>query len=113
LIRGSCCRRPFHSINFVIAHDGFSLADLVSYNGKHNEANGEGGRDGTNDNYSWNCGVEGPTDDVGVSALRWRQMRNMHLALMVSQGTPMVLSGARIFVRLVRNHYFYCLNDLI
>jgi len=86
-------RKPYHSINFVIAHDGFTLADLVSYNDKHNELNGEGGRDGTNDNFSWNCGVEGATTDPTVLALRARQMRNMHLALMLSQGTPMILSG--------------------
>src|SRR5580765_5655636 len=69
-------RRPFASINFVTAHDGFTLADLVSYNDKHNEANGEGNRDGTDDNRSWNCGVEGATDDPAVNALRERQMRN-------------------------------------
>lgn len=86
-------RSPHHSINFVIAHDGFTLADLVSYNDKSNHANGEGDRDGTNDNFSWNCGAEGPTSDAGVVALRGRQMRNLHMALMLSQGTPMLLSG--------------------
>ncbi|KAL6757880.1 isoamylase, starch debranching enzyme [Haematococcus lacustris] len=86
-------RKPFHSINFITAHDGFSLYDLVSYNGKHNEANGEGNRDGTNDNFSWNCGAEGPTSDPGIIALRQRQQRNMLLALMVSQGTPMMVMG--------------------
>jgi len=86
-------RKPFHSLNFVIAHDGFTLADLVSYNGKHNGANGEGGRDGSNDNLSWNCGHEGETGDGGVRALRARQMRNFVVALMMSQGTPMVLMG--------------------
>ncbi|GJP38096.1 hypothetical protein CLOM_g22541 [Closterium sp. NIES-68] len=86
-------RKPYHSINFVIAHDGFTLRDLVSYNLKHNEANGEEGRDGSNDNYSWNCGAEGPTQDEGIIALRNRQMRNFHLALMLSQGTPMMLMG--------------------
>ncbi|KAI4375086.1 hypothetical protein MLD38_012996 [Melastoma candidum] len=86
-------RKPYHSINFVIAHDGFSLYDLVSYNTKHNEANGEGGNDGSNDNYSWNCGVEGETDKVEVKALRTRQMKNFHLVLMISQGTPMMLMG--------------------
>jgi hypothetical protein len=80
-------------VNFVIAHDGFTLSDLVSYNGKHNGANGEDGRDGTNDNHSWNCGTEGPTSDDAINTLRWRQMKNFHLALMVSQGTPMVLAG--------------------
>ncbi|EFN57533.1 hypothetical protein CHLNCDRAFT_34754 [Chlorella variabilis] len=86
-------RKPFHSVNFVIAHDGFTLADMVAYNDKHNDANGEQNRDGTNDNFSWNCGVEGPTDNGAVKALRQRQMRNYHLALMLSQGTPMLLMG--------------------
>eukprot|EP00475_Leptophrys_vorax_P005715 TRINITY_DN13449_c0_g1_i1.p1 TRINITY_DN13449_c0_g1~~TRINITY_DN13449_c0_g1_i1.p1 ORF type:complete len:273 (+),score=-0.06 TRINITY_DN13449_c0_g1_i1:53-820(+) len=86
-------RKPYHSVNFVIAHDGFTLRDLVSYNHKHNEANGEDGRDGSNDNFSWNCGVEGPTQDAAIIALRERQMRNFHLALMLSQGTPMMLMG--------------------
>ena len=78
----------------MIAHDGFTLHDLVAFNEKHNGANGEGNRDGTNDNFSWNCGVEGSTSDKGVLALRGRQMRNLMLALLLSQGTPMVLSGA-------------------
>ncbi|KAK9845743.1 hypothetical protein WJX81_001229 [Elliptochloris bilobata] len=86
-------RKPYHGINFVIAHDGFTLHDLVAYNQKHNDANGEGNRDGSNDNFSWNCGVEGETQDEGVLALRGRQMRNLMLALMVAQGTPMVLMG--------------------
>ncbi|URE39113.1 Carbohydrate-binding module 48 (Isoamylase N-terminal domain) [Musa troglodytarum] len=86
-------RKPQHSINFVIAHDGFTLYDLVSYNFKHNDANGEGGNDGSNDNFSWNCGVEGETEDVDVIGLRSRQMKNFHLALMISQGTPMMLMG--------------------
>jgi pullulanase/glycogen debranching enzyme len=82
-----------HSINFVVAHDGFTLNDLVSYNSKHNVANGEDGKDGTNDNLSWNCGIEGHSDDPAIKALRWRQMRNFHMALMLSQGTPMVVAG--------------------
>ncbi|XP_047325584.1 isoamylase 3, chloroplastic isoform X2 [Impatiens glandulifera] len=86
-------RKPYHSINFVIAHDGFTLYDLVSYNFKHNDANGEGGNDGGNDNFSWNCGYEGETDDVKIKSLRLRQMKNFHLALMVSQGLPMILMG--------------------
>ena len=86
-------RKPYHSINFVIAHDGFSLYDLVAYNSKHNEGNGEGGQDGSNDNFSWNCGFEGETHDQSVNALRARQMKNFQLALMVSQGTPMILMG--------------------
>ncbi|KAL9666769.1 hypothetical protein QQ045_001109 [Rhodiola kirilowii] len=86
-------RKPFHSINFVIAHDGFTLYDLVSYNFKHNDANGEGGKDGNNDNLSWNCGFEGETTDSNINTLRSRQMKNFHLALMISQGTPMMLMG--------------------
>ncbi|KAK9118662.1 hypothetical protein Scep_016755 [Stephania cephalantha] len=86
-------RKPCHNINFVIAHDGFTLNDLVSYNFKHNEANGEGGNDGSNDNFSWNCGHEGETTDSTIKALRARQMKNFHVALMTSQGTPMMLMG--------------------
>eukprot|EP00850_Spirogloea_muscicola_P014357 SM000102S09215 [mRNA] locus=s102:296863:303330:+ [translate_table: standard] len=86
-------RRPYHSINFVIAHDGFTLMDLVTYNSKHNEANGESGNDGSNDNFSWNCGVEGPTEDSLVEGLRARQVKNYHIALIISQGTPMMLMG--------------------
>ncbi len=86
-------RRPTASINFVIAHDGFTLRDLVSYNEKHNEANGEGGNDGESHNRSWNCGVEGPSDDPKVNALRLRQQRNFLTTLMVSQGVPMIAHG--------------------
>ncbi|PIA47151.1 hypothetical protein AQUCO_01400091v1 [Aquilegia coerulea] len=86
-------RKPYHSVNFIIAHDGFTLHDLVSYNVKHNDANGEGGNDGCNDNFSWNCGYEGDTADTNIEALRSRQMKNFHLALMISQGTPMMLMG--------------------
>lgn len=86
-------RKPFHSVNFVIAHDGFSLHDLVAYNAKRNDANGEGNRDGTNDNFSWNCGAEGDSGDGGVRALRQRQMRNAMVILMLSAGTPMMVMG--------------------
>jgi glycogen operon protein len=86
-------RRPFASVNFITAHDGFTLRDLVSYNEKHNEANGEGNNDGTTDNRSWNCGVEGPTDDPDVLALRARQSRNFLATLFLSQGVPMLLGG--------------------
>ncbi|HET8977236.1 MAG TPA: glycogen debranching protein GlgX [Solirubrobacteraceae bacterium] len=86
-------RDPFASINFITAHDGFTLRDLVSYEHKHNEANLEDNRDGTDDNRSWNCGVEGTTDDAGVLALRARQQRNFLTTLFVSQGTPMLLGG--------------------
>jgi isoamylase len=86
-------RPPQSSINFVTCHDGFTLDDLVSYNDKHNEANGEGNRDGINDNLSWNCGIEGETDDPAVEALRERQIRNFAVILLVSQGVPMMLAG--------------------
>ncbi|KAF3339348.1 isoamylase 3 [Carex littledalei] len=86
-------RKPYHSINFVIAHDGFTLYDIVSYNCKHNDANGEKGRDGCNDNFSWNCGFEGEVDDDNINSLRSRQMKNFHMALMISQGVPMMLMG--------------------
>ncbi|MEM7710812.1 MAG: glycogen debranching protein GlgX, partial [Pseudomonadota bacterium] len=86
-------RRPQTSINFVTAHDGFTLADLVAYNDKHNEANGEDNRDGHDHNLSWNHGVEGPTDDPDIAALRERQRRNLMATLMLSQGTPMMLMG--------------------
>jgi isoamylase/glycogen operon protein len=84
---------PCCSINFVTAHDGFSLADLVSYTRKHNFGNGEENRDGDNNNESWNCGIEGPTSKSTVVALRQRQMRNIHLAMMISRGIPMLLMG--------------------
>jgi isoamylase len=86
-------RRPFASINFVTAHDGFTLQDLVSYNDKHNEANGEGGNDGESHNRSWNCGVEGETDDLDIIALREQQKRNFLTTLVLSQGVPMILHG--------------------
>jgi glycogen operon protein len=86
-------RRPFASINFVTAHDGFTLRDLVSYNEKHNEANHEDNRDGTDDNRSWNCGAEGPSDDPAINALRERQQRNFLATLLLSQGVPMLLGG--------------------
>ncbi len=86
-------RRPWACVNFVTAHDGFTLNDLVTYNDKHNEANGEENRDGSSDNRSWNCGVEGQTDDATVNALRERQIRNLLATLLLSQGTPMILAG--------------------
>ena len=86
-------RKSWASVNFITAHDGFTLNDLVSYDDKHNEANGEGNRDGHSDNHSWNHGVEGPTDDPEIRALRERQMRNMLATLLLSQGTPMILAG--------------------
>ncbi|MGP0088522.1 MAG: glycogen debranching protein GlgX [Xanthobacteraceae bacterium] len=86
-------RKPWASVNFITAHDGFTLNDLVSYNDKHNEANGEGNRDGRSENLSWNHGVEGPTDDKAIRTLRLRQMRNFLATLLFSQGTPMILAG--------------------
>jgi isoamylase len=86
-------RPPSASINFVTAHDGFTLQDLVSYEHKHNEANGEDNRDGTDDNHSWNCGAEGPTDDPGIIELRERQKRNFWCALILAQGSPMISGG--------------------
>jgi glycogen operon protein len=104
-------RRPYASINFVTAHDGFTLTDLVSYNGKHNMANGEDGRDGADDNRSWNCGVEGPTDDPEVLALRARQRRNMLATLFLSQGTPMLLYGDELGRTQQGNNNVYCQDN--
>jgi isoamylase len=101
-------RRPSASINFVTAHDGFTLNDLVSYNEKHNEANGEDNRDGESHNRSWNCGVEGPTDDPEIVALRCRQMRNFWATLMVSQGTPMIAHGDELGRTQDGNNNVYC-----
>jgi len=101
-------RRPYASINFVTCHDGFSLRDLVSYNHKHNEANGEGNRDGADDNNSWNCGVEGPTDDPAILALRARQQRNFLTTLLVSQGVAMLCSGDELSHTKLGNNNTYC-----
>ncbi|MFI5611461.1 glycogen debranching protein GlgX [Amycolatopsis sp. NPDC051903] len=101
-------RRPFASINFVTAHDGFTLTDLVSYNEKHNEANGEDNRDGADDNRSWNCGVEGPTDDEEVLALRARQRRNLLATMLLSQGVPMLLHGDELGRTQQGNNNAYC-----
>ena len=106
-------RRPIASINFVTCHDGFTLADLVSYNNKHNDANGEHNRDGENYNRSWNCGVEGPTDDPEVIALRHRQMRNIMTTLMVSQGTPMISHGDEVGRTQHGNNNGYCQDNQI
>ncbi|MEU5695213.1 glycogen debranching protein GlgX [Actinosynnema sp. NPDC020468] len=104
-------RRPWQSINFVTAHDGFTLRDLVSYNGKHNEANGEDNRDGTDDNRSWNCGVEGGTTDPGVLALRARQARNLFATVLLSTGTPMMTAGDEQWRTQGGNNNAYCLDD--
>jgi len=106
-------RRPYASINFVTAHDGFTLQDLVSYNDKHNEANGEENRDGTTNNRSWNCGVEGPTDDKNIQALRAKQKRNMLTTLLLSQGVPMIYAGDAMGHSQNGNNNAYCQdNDL-
>lgn len=104
-------RRPHASINFITAHDGFTLNDLVSYNKKHNEANGEDNRDGTDDNSSWNCGVEGPTDDPDVNELRERQKRNFLATLLLSQGVPMICGGDEIGRTQRGNNNAYCQDN--
>ncbi|MFI6686961.1 glycogen debranching protein GlgX [Streptomyces sp. NPDC050485] len=101
-------RRPYASINFITAHDGYTLRDLVSYEHKHNEANGEGNRDGTHDNRSWNCGVEGETDDPRVNALRRRQLRNLLTTLLVSTGVPMLVAGDEMGRTQGGNNNAYC-----
>jgi len=106
-------RRPSASINFVTCHDGFTLADLVSYNEKHNEANGEDNRDGESHNRSWNCGVEGPTEDPEIIALRRQQMRNIMATLMISQGTPMISHGDEIGRTQRGNNNGYCQDNEI
>jgi glycogen operon protein len=106
-------RRPYASINFVTAHDGFTLTDLVSYNGKHNEANGEDNRDGDDNNRSWNCGEEGPTHDPEVQALRNRQKRNFLVTLFLSQGVPMLLGGDELGRTQRGNNNAYCQDNEI
>ncbi|MDH5499457.1 MAG: glycogen debranching protein GlgX, partial [Nitrospira sp.] len=106
-------RRPFASINFITAHDGFTLTDLVAYNDKHNEANGENSQDGTNDNDSWNCGVEGPTDDPAIVELRERQKRNFLTLLFLSQGVPMLCGGDEIGRTQNGNNNAYCQDNEI
>ena len=106
-------RKPWASINFVTAHDGFTLADCVSYNDKHNEANGEDGKDGSSANRSWNCGVEGPTDDEAINALRERQMRNILATLILAQGCPMVMAGDEFGRTQQGNNNAYCQDDAI
>ncbi len=106
-------RAPFASVNFVVAHDGFTLADLVSYNDKHNEANGEENRDGTTDNNSWNCSAEGETTDSDILALRARQQRNFLATLLLSQGTPMICGGDEIGRTQGGNNNAYCQDNEI
>src|SRR6202022_2175681 len=104
-------RPPSASVNFVTAHDGFTLKDLVSYDHKHNEANGEDNRDGSDDNRSWNCGVEGPTDDPAILALRARQKRNFLTTLLLSQGVPMLLAGDEMGRTQQGNNNAYCQDN--
>ena len=106
-------RRPVASVNFITAHDGFTMNDLVSYNNKHNEANGEGNRDGENNNRSWNCGVEGPTNIRDVNELRQQQMRNMFATLLVSQGIPMICGGDEVMRTQGGNNNAYCQDNEI
>jgi isoamylase len=106
-------RDPFASINFITAHDGFTLRDLVSYDRKHNDANGEGGNDGTDDNRSWNHGAEGPTDDAGINELRARQQRNFLATLFLSQGVPMILGGDEIGRTQRGNNNAWCQDNEI
>ena len=104
-------RKPSASVNFVTAHDGFTLTDLVSYNEKHNQANGEGNADGNSNEHSWNCGVEGPTDDVEVNKLRDRQRKNLLATLLLSQGTPMLLAGDEYGRTQGGNNNAYCQDN--
>ncbi|HEV8062788.1 MAG TPA: glycogen debranching protein GlgX [Gemmataceae bacterium] len=104
-------RRPYASINFVTCHDGLSLNDLVSYNEKHNEANGENNQDGTGDNNSWNCGAEGPTNDANINALRARQKRNLVATLLLSQGVPMICGGDELSHAQAGNNNVYCQDN--
>ncbi len=106
-------RRPVASVNFVTCHDGFTLTDLVSYDVKHNEANGERNRDGTDDNRSWNCGTEGQTDDPEINALRQRQIRNFLTTLFFSQGIPMLLAGDELGRTQLGNNNSYCQDNEI
>ncbi|MBX9245748.1 glycogen debranching protein GlgX [Actinotalea ferrariae] len=106
-------RKPIASINFVTAHDGFTLNDLVSYNEKHNEANGEGNKDGESHNRSWNCGVEGPTEDPEITDLRWRQQRNFLTTLLLSQGVPMIAHGDELGRTQGGNNNGYCQDNPI
>jgi glycogen operon protein len=106
-------RRPWACVNFITAHDGFTLNDLVTYDEKHNEANGEANQDGTTDNRSWNCGAEGPTEDGEINALRERQIRNFLATLLLSQGTPMLLAGDEFGRTQQGNNNAYCQDNEI
>src|SRR5262249_9096478 len=105
--------QPHASINFITCHDGFTLNDLVSYDGKHNEANREENRDGASDNISWNCGAEGSTDDPAIRALRERKKRNFLATLVLSQGVPMLLAGDEMGQTQRGNNNAYCQDNEI
>jgi isoamylase len=104
-------RGPTASVNFITCHDGFSLIDLFSYNEKHNEANGEHNRDGANDNYSWNCGAEGPTDDPNINKLRRQLIKNSVAILMISRGVPLIQMGDEIGHTKNGNNNTYCQDN--
>jgi isoamylase len=106
-------RRPWASINFVTAHDGFTLNDVFSYNEKHNQANGEDNKDGSSHDHSWNCGAEGPTDDPEIIVLRKRQIRNVMATLLLAQGTPMILAGDEFGRTQGGNNNAYCQDNEI
>jgi glycogen operon protein len=106
-------RRPWHSINFVTCHDGFTLWDLVSHNRKHNEANGESNRDGVDENFSWNCGVEGPTDNPDILQLRRRQAKNFIVTLLLSQGVPMLMAGDEFLRSQGGNNNAWCQDNIV
>lgn len=104
-------RRPYASVNFITCHDGFTMNDLVTYQEKHNEANGEDNRDGASDNHNWNCGVEGPTDDPAIHLLRQQQVRNLLATMFVSQGVPMLLAGDELGHTQLGNNNAYCQDN--
>ncbi|MFQ5675266.1 MAG: glycogen debranching enzyme, partial [bacterium] len=106
-------RAPYHSINFVTSHDGFTLCDLVSYEKKHNEANGENNQDGSDLNFSWNCGFEGPTESIEINALRLRQMKNLATLNLLSHGVPMILAGDEFGRTQAGNNNAYCQDNEI
>jgi len=110
---GANLRQPINSINFITCHDGFTLWDLVSYDRKHNDANLEGNRDGTHENYSWNCGVEGQTDDKEVLALRRRQAKNLLALMFLSQGIPMLLAGDEVLRSQGGNNNAWCQDNAL
>src|SRR4029079_14455153 len=105
------CREPEQSVNFVTCHDGFTLADVVSYDAKHNEANGEDNRDGNDQNLSWNCGVEGPTDDASIERLRQRQVKNLLALELLAVGVSMLTMGDEVRRTQLGNNNAYCQDN--